>query len=378
MFVPVNHYLVHMHRTAGRYNPGMATTLDASPSETALSDARERLDPRRWGCAPLPGGWSTSRPEIGDIHIARLGWQSVRNSAGVGAASGPDALNFLANLQGEVWGMPAEEWVPANILAILPDTGGTVLAAYRADVGWNERGWLGFGLAGGSRSGVLVSHMLGVRANLRGEHDIGWLLKAIQAYEAVAAGHHAAMWTFDPMRGANARLNLEKLGATVSLLTFDKYGAIRSDLYGNVPSDRFTATWDLLAPDTAHRLAEVHEGLRHSPSPESIAELPPACPESSQDQVRYAIPGDIDRLARENPEAANDWRHDMRRVLGSLLDTSDAAPVGRGDDPASTALTRTEGSYTITGFATGRDQQGERRNEYILTRRQDRAGSTPS
>ncbi len=305
-------------------------------------------------------------PGLGEVHVARLGWESVRNNAG-----GTDALNFLVDLQAEVWGMPPEECVPANILAILPDTGGSVLAAYRAEAGWNPAGWLGFTLAGGGRSGVLVSHMAGVRADLRGAHDIGWLLKAIQAYEALRDGHHAATWTFDPMRGANARLNLEKLDATVSLLTFDKYGAIRSDLYGEVPSDRFTASWDLLADATADRLEAVHTGTYRPPAPDdqAIAALPFATPESDEPMVRFAIPGDIDRLSRDDPAAAGAWRREMRRVLGALLDTSDASPGARTDDPASTSLLNTTGRYTITGFASAVDVDGERRNEYLLTRR---------
>ncbi len=344
--------------------------MTAPPDLTTMRDraelALDRLSPRRWGFAPLTSGWSVMSPGLGEVHVARLGWQSVRNDAG-----GADALNFLAALQGEVWGMPPEEWVPANILAILPDTGGSVLAAYRADAGWNEEGWLGFALAGGGRSGVLVSHMLGVRADLRGAHDIGWLLKAIQAWEAVRDGHHAAIWTFDPMRGANARLNLEKLDASVSLLTFDKYGAIRSDLYGDVPSDRFTAHWDLLADSTAARLAAVYAGRYIPPTPQDVAHLPTAQPASIAPTVRFEIPGDIDVMAREDPASAGEWRREMRRVLGALLDTADANTGVRADDPAAIRITRTTGAYTITGFATAPDANGERRNEYILTRRKD-------
>ncbi|MFM9106545.1 MAG: hypothetical protein ACKOWF_07585 [Chloroflexota bacterium] len=338
------------------------SSRQAAPARSSASP--EPLSPRRWGCTPHGAGWSVLLPGLGEVHVARLGWANARNDAG-----GADALNFLAALQGEVWGMPPDEWVPANILAILPDTGGSVLAAYRAGAGWNAEGWLGFALAAGSSSGVLVSHMLGVRADLRGSHDLGWLLKAIQGYEALRTGHTTAVWTFDPMRGANARLNLEKLGATVSLLTLDKYGAIRSDLYGDVPSDRFTARWDLTADATARRLAAVHEGAYRPPSAEETAHLPEAAPGAEEPMLRFAIPGDIDRLSREDPAAAMAWRRAMRRVVGSLLDTADALPGTPPSDPALTRHFTSSNRYTITGFASSAGEDGERRNAYILQRR---------
>ena len=131
-----------------------------------------------------------------------------------------------------------------------------------------------FAIAAGSRSGTLVSHMLGVREEQRGTRDLGWHLKLLQGYEALRAGHRSAVWTFDPMRGANARLNLEKLGATVRELTLDKYGVLRSDLYGNVPSDRFTAYWDLVSATTHGRIEDVRTERYLGPNPELVRALP--------------------------------------------------------------------------------------------------------
>src|SRR5262249_20567325 len=162
--------------------------------------------------------------------------------------------------QAITWGMPPELLVPSNVLAIMADTGGAVLAAYDPALGFTAEGWLGFIIGLGSSTGMLVSHMLGVREDVRGAADIRWSIKLIQAHEALRTGHHAMSWTFDPMRGANARLNLEKLGTVVHTLTIDKYGVLPSTLYGDVPSDRFTASWDLLDPATAERLQMVYDG----------------------------------------------------------------------------------------------------------------------
>ncbi|HET8524342.1 MAG TPA: hypothetical protein VFL82_13990, partial [Thermomicrobiales bacterium] len=287
-----------------------------------------------------------------------------------------DVLNFIVHLQQETWGMPPDEVVPANLLAVLADTGGSLLVAYHPDAGFNADGWLGFAIALGSHQDTLVSHMLGVRADARGTQDIGWYLKVIQGYEAVRSGHSAAAWTFDPMRGVNARLNLEKLGARAVELTINKYGALRSDLYGHVPTDRLTARWDLLDPATWARLSAVASGAYSSPRLTDIADLPEATPATIVDlrirrprRVRYRIPGDIDQLMRTDPATAIRWRHDMRTVLSALLRTK-SAQIGAEAirDPLAVKVDDQPGEYVINGFVTENEVPGERTSYYLLER----------
>ncbi|MCC6313987.1 MAG: hypothetical protein IT337_08220 [Thermomicrobiales bacterium] len=357
---------------------GTASTHIIPPATApARAVALAALDPRRWGCAPRAGGWSVPLGGLGEVHIARLDWRHAQLPSyrldERGKRHAIDGLALTAWLQGEVWGMPPADWAPANLLAVLTATGGSVLAAYRGEVGWNGDGWLGFAIAAGGRSGVLVSHMLGVREGLRGGHDLGWLLKAIQAYEAVASGHHAASWTFDPMRGANARLNMEKLGATAVTLTVDKYGSLHSTLYGDVPTDRLTADWDLLSPAVAERLRAVHAGAYPGPDLAAVLTLPDVTPEnlaavSDEPALRYRIPADIDTLAHDDPVGAAAWRREMRTVFGILLNREFA--VTAAPKAAIDTIARTDpGHFTITGFATSRGSDGNRENWYVLTRR---------
>src|ERR671920_562404 len=167
---------------------------DDTPTLERTRATRERADfelavaalhPERFGLRRHRDGWRKSIPGLGDVSFAPLGWQHAQCASydllEVDGTREPlDALRFLVRLQARVWGMPPEELVPVNILAILPDTGGSVLVAYREEQG--------------------------------GTRNLGWHLKLLQGYEALRAGHRSAIWTFDPMRGANARLNLEKLG----------------------------------------------------------------------------------------------------------------------------------------------------------------------
>jgi predicted GNAT superfamily acetyltransferase len=287
-----------------------------------------------------------------------------------------DALNFLVQLQQRTWGMPPEEVVPANLLAVLADTGGSLLVAYHPEAGFNADGWLGFAIALGSHRDTLVSHMLGVREDVRGTQDIGWHLKVIQAYEALRAGHGSVIWTFDPMRGVNARLNLEKLGAQAVELTINKYGALHSNLYGDVPTDRLTARWNLLDPLTWTRISAVADGTYRSPRLAEIVHLPDATPETIRDlhprrphRLRYRIPGDVDQLMRTDPETAIRWRHEMRDVLSALLRTKSARiGAAAGHDPLAVEVDDHSGDYIINGFVTEKDESGERASYYLLER----------
>jgi chorismate synthase len=273
--------------------------------------------------------------------------------------------------------MAPEELVPANVLAVLAESGGSIIVAYQRQIGFNLDGWLGFAISLGSNTGILLSHMLGVRAEARGRHDIGWYLKLVQAHEALRRGYTAVHWTFDPMRGANARLNLEKLGAVVTELTIDKYGTLRSSLYGNVPSDRFTAHWDLLAPRVAERIGLVADGRYQPPALAEVRNLPSVTPDAAGEQrlarprrLRSQIPGDIDQLMRDDPVAAIAWRQEMRQTLSRLLTTKSARGPAPGTiDPAGVEIAVTDGAYVITGIATGLDDTGERQSWYLLDRK---------
>lgn len=343
-------------------------------SHHELATARAAFDLSRYGLSPVASGWSALLPELGRVRFAELGWAHAQVESGDPGAPHVDGLAFLAQLQGTVWGMPPQDWVPSNFLAVLADTGGSVIAAYREELGWTTAGWLGFAIAAGGRDGVLVSHMVGVREDVRGAAGIGWLLKVVQGHIALRTGHHAAIWTFDPMRAANARLNLEKLGATARLLTIDKYGPLRSELYGDVPSDRLTAHWDLTSPHVHRRLIEIHEGRYRSPRIADVSTMPLATAAAADtlrgaEMVRYAIPGDIDLLAGEDPAAAAQWRLDMRGVLGVLLDTVSATAETRPEDPLSFHIASHTGSHDIVGCMSDRLPDGSRVNEYLLRRR---------
>ena len=185
-------------------------------------------------------------------------------------------------------------------------------------------------------------------------------------------------WTVDPMRGANARLNQEKLAATATNLTLDKYGVMRSTLYGNVPTDRFTNMWDMRSARVHDRLQQVLDRTYRPLRPCDLAGVPEATQDNAAslraelpERVVYRVPGDIDQLMKDDPQRAVDWRTEMRDVLGQLM-TRRAAIVGgdvKTDGPIAIQTSVIDGPYDVTGFATEVDTLGNRESLYLLERK---------
>lgn len=359
--------------------------MPATESEMSTSErtaALEAFDPERFGFTRHGAGWVREFPGYGPVAVTAVSWPHAQcESYDVldGRRVSTDALGLIANLQQTVWGFPPELVVPTNVMAIIGDSGGAVLAAYRQEIGFNADGWIGFIIGFGSRNGILVSHMLGIREDARGASDFGWYMKIIQAYEALQTGHHGMSWTFDPMRGANAKLNIEKLGATVREFTLDKYGVLRSELYRNAPSDRFTAHWDMLSPRTHERVARVRDGSYRSMSLAEARDIPEVTYENVADlanarvpRLRYRIPGDIDHLMHGDYDRGIDWRNEMRAVLSTLMTTKSVRlDGGMMEGPIAVGYDSRPGAYVVNGFVTETDATGERVSYYLLERTED-------
>lgn len=338
--------------------------------------------PERFGLTPYKGGWTAELPPIGTVAFAPLNWthnQAPSHWPGDGDWTISNALELMVQLQEEVWGFPPQDTVPVNILSIIEDTGASLLVAYELEKGFDADGWLGFAFGIGTRHGPMYSHMLGVRSEYRGGIDLGWYLKLLQAYLALQEEFDEMTWTVDPMRGANARLNQEKLGATVANLTLDKYGVMRSTLYGNVPTDRFTNIWDMTSSRVHERLQGILDRSYRPLRPIDLSDLPEATLEnvaalqkSLPDRLVYRVPGDIDQLLRIDPQRAVEWRNDMREVLGHLM-TRRAAIVDAdvaSEGPIAIQKSVIEGPYDVTGFATELDEFGNRESLYLLERKE--------
>jgi predicted GNAT superfamily acetyltransferase len=244
-------------------------------------------------------------------------------------------LEKTERLQRMVFGVSDRDLASSSILVAVHETGGEVLGAFDGErlVGFVS-GWGGY-VDGRTR---LVSDLMAVEAGYRG--GIGFALKALQAVIAFQAGFEEIVWTVDPLRAANARLNFERLGAHASKYLRNVYGEhFGEGLYGGLPSDRLFVTWPLRSARVRSRLLRRYQPL----APGAVAALPEYVPSTSESQVRLAVPGDFDGLLASDPARAREWRFRLRDNLEAAFASG----------------------YVVTGFA-GRG--GEPQGYYVLER----------
>jgi chorismate synthase len=229
---------------------------------------------------------------------------------------GPEEMEGVVELQRQVWGREDRDLVPRGLLIAVQDEGGLVAGAFV------EGGLVGFVFGFPTQDPSLQhSHMLGVLEPYRGT-GAALLLKRFQRDWCLARGIRKVVWTFDPLRGANANFNLRKLGATAKTYLPDHYGPM-SGINAGAPSDRLLAEWDLLSQRVYTRI--------YAPPPEPEAtglplanrvegEVPlEAHLDLEAPRLLFQIPEDWGRILREDPELALRWREHSRLVLGHYL-----------------------------------------------------------
>jgi predicted GNAT superfamily acetyltransferase len=200
-------------------------------------------------------------------------------------------------LQRAVWG-PDDAADPADLMMVIQAEGGLCAGAFRGD------DLLGYVFGFPTRDAhVQHSHRLAVVAQARGL-GLGLRLKWYQRDWCMAQGISHVRWTYDPLRAANAALNIHRLGAQARTYFPDYYGAM-AGINKGVPSDRLLVDWSLqdaqveaCAAGVSARLDGVIRGALVLP-----------------------IPADFGGLLNRDPQAANDLRLHLRaRMQGAFAD----------------------------------------------------------
>jgi predicted GNAT superfamily acetyltransferase len=266
-------------------------------SEGAMSDpARTLTDPNALGFSGSEEtGWVRS------VRGREIHFRLLRTL--------PD-LAHAERLQEEVFGVSERDLIPANELIVVGETGGAVIAAFSSDAPDRAAGvlvgWGGF--AGRPR---VVSDFLAIRPEAR-SLGLATELKRLQAAIALSRGFAEIVWTVDPLRAANARLNFGKLGATAQQYEVDRYGStFATSLYGGLPTDRLHVSWAIDSPRVISRLLGTDDA--HDPATTDAAT--PFAPEMREDAALVTIPADIDALLAARPDEALAWRIRLREAL---------------------------------------------------------------
>lgn len=248
-------------------------------------------------------------------------------------------------LQREVLGATDLDLTPASEMVVVAETGGFVIGAFRESAGVDEM--IGLSVAWGGyfeRRPRLVSDLLIVRADMR-SFGLGAELKKLQAVLALERGFDEIVWTVDPLRAANARLNFEKLGATSDHYEINRYGAgYGAGLYGEMPTDRLHMTWMVNSRRVRDRLCGRVRPLTTADI-DDLLHFDPARRDAER-AVVY-LPSNIDLLLARDANAALRWRLTLRETLTIAFNAG----------------------YVITGFVPETDPE-RGFSSYVLTRRE--------
>jgi chorismate synthase len=223
-------------------------------------------------------------------------------------------LAHAEQLQEDVFGVGERDLIPASELIVVPETGGAVIGAFPPDDPEHAAGVV-VGWGGFVARPRIVSDFLAVRPEAR-NLGLAAELKRLQAALALGRGFEEIVWTVDPLRAANARLNFGKLGAVSRGYEVDRYGSdFAPGLYGGMPSDRIQVAWEITTPRViAHLLGDT------PPHPAARANAAPFAPGMAGDTARLTLPADIDALLASDPAAALSWRLRLRDALTAAFD----------------------------------------------------------
>jgi predicted GNAT superfamily acetyltransferase len=256
----------------------------------------------------------------------------------------------VRQVQREVWGFAEPDiGLYPPVLLTAAKNGGVVLGAFDDESG--EMVAFLFSFLGREAGGPLklCSQNMGVKKEWR-KRGIAEALKRAQRERAAAQGLPLITWTYDPLEGPNAHLNLRKLRAISRTYWRDVYGSNFGTLNAGLPSDRLLVEWWVNGPRLEEEPDDDYE--------EMVWDSPAIFETQGEGAARWIVkanlgldsefvlletPADIHPVKEANIELALDWRLKVRKAFESYF--------GKG--------------YLAVDFVSVLER-GERRNRYVL------------
>ena len=263
-------------------------------------------------------------------------------------------LRKCHEIQRATWGYTDLMVFPYTQLISSAHNGGVLLGAYYGpDLVGLVYGYLGMS---GAKL-YLFSQRMGVLPDYQSQ-GIGMKLKLAQRDQMLRKGIDLIVWTYDPLLGKNASLNIEKLGGIVRHYARDIYGAVNNPLQVGLSTDRFLLEWELMSdrvrerirsteprPRAAGWLADNEQKFVNYAAWEGNLPRPMASDLELDDQVLLVqIPPDLNAIKRVDLGIARGWRESTRDIFETYF--------RRG--------------YVVTGFA--RSSEAQMPNVYKLER----------
>lgn len=254
-------------------------------------------------------------------------------------------LRKCHEIQRITWGFTDLMVFPYTQLISAAHNGGVLLGAY---VNEELVGFV-YGYLGMSGSKLYhFSQRMGVLPQYQ-SMGIGMKLKLAQREQMLRQGIDLIVWTYDPLLGKNAALNIEKLGGFVRHYARDIYGAVNNPLQVGLSTDRFLLEWELMSDrvrerirsseprpraeewlkQDRHRLVNYVAWEGNLPRPVAL-DL-----EMEEDTLLVQIPPDLNAIKRIDLNIARGWRESTRDIFETYFK--------RG--------------YVVTGFARSTEPQ---------------------
>ena len=204
--------------------------------------------------------------------------------------------------------------------------------------------------------------------------SLGFLLKREQLKIALERGLKKIVWTYDPLLGVNANLNIRKLGGIVKRYDIESYNDLPISTGVSIPSDRFYLEWLIKTERVRKRIEDLkipelktRERLYFTPSNETVRILYSVFREGKKKTLLFReiinmnlnlenknivieIPYDFREMKMEVPFLASDWRLKTREIFYKYLN---------------------ELNYTISDFFQ-LEENDEVRNFYLLKKHTER------
>ncbi len=238
-------------------------------------------------------------------------------------------------VQQACWGFSGGEGLYPPVLLTASQNGGTVLGAFdpHAASGSGDKlvGYL-FGFLGlhENRGPLKIcSQTMGVLAEYRGR-GIAEKLKWAQRDRALKLGLRLITWTYDPLEGPNAYLNLHKLNGIVRTYKRNVYGEHFGALNEGLPTDRLLVEWWVEQISNVKHLhlqqapVQVQVSQISNVQAQEITRVEGSSAEqrlievdlqSDKEAVCVEVPVNIQSIRKENLALAREWRFKTRAIF---------------------------------------------------------------
>ncbi len=243
-----------------------------------------------------------------------------------------DDFSACERLQIEIVGGWERLVIPTTAMVTVRDSGGILLGAYDTDtVPPRLCGVLVNLVAESSGQPAGITLLYGVSPDTR-NRGIGRALRRAERRSAHHAGIPLLRWSIDPLRGVDAHIAFNRLGAVGTGYIRNRYGPLSDPTNGGLATDRITVEWwvdsprvnavvDAGTPPPHYRLGlnQMEVVTKTRGVGNGARQLIDFSSNPRSETVLVEVPADFDRLLTAVPKLARDWRIKARDVFETFF-----------------------------------------------------------